>query len=112
MAPAMGLDTVSVLAMTQTLGQLDAIDNLLAEFARSTLPVKSVLVYQMSILRFLIAATLLSVFALPTVATPEVGDQAPEFNLQASDGKTYSLAQHKGQQGVVIAFFPKAFTGG
>jgi peroxiredoxin Q/BCP len=42
----------------------------------------------------------------------KVGDKAPEFSLQASDGKTYTLSQFKGKQPVVIAWFPKAFTGG
>ena len=41
-----------------------------------------------------------------------VGDAAPNFTLQASDGKTYTLADFKGKQAVVIAWFPKAFTGG
>ncbi len=43
---------------------------------------------------------------------PKVGDKAPDFTLKASDGKTYSLADFKGKQGVVINWFPKAFTGG
>jgi thioredoxin-dependent peroxiredoxin len=42
----------------------------------------------------------------------KVGDPAPEFRLQASDGKTYSLSNFKGRQPVVIAWFPKAFTSG
>jgi len=42
----------------------------------------------------------------------KVGDKAPDFSLKASDGKTYSLADFKGKKGVVIAWFPKAFTGG
>lgn len=42
----------------------------------------------------------------------KVGDKAPEFQLKASDGKTYTLADFKGKQPVVIAWFPKAFTGG
>ena len=46
------------------------------------------------------------------VAAPEVGQPAPEFELSASDGATYTLAQFRGKQSVVIAFFPKAFTGG
>lgn len=45
-------------------------------------------------------------------AAPEVGDKAPDFKLQASDGKEYSLADFAGKQAVVIAWFPKAFTGG
>ena len=42
----------------------------------------------------------------------KVGDKAPEFSLEASDGKTYTLEQYKGKSGVVIAWFPKAFTEG
>jgi peroxiredoxin Q/BCP len=41
----------------------------------------------------------------------KVGDQAPDFKLPGSDGKTYSLADLKGKA-VVLAWFPKAFTGG
>jgi thioredoxin-dependent peroxiredoxin len=43
---------------------------------------------------------------------PKVGDKAPEFSLEASDGKTYTLDQYKGKSAVVVAWFPKAFTGG
>jgi peroxiredoxin Q/BCP len=43
---------------------------------------------------------------------PEVGDKAPNFKLAASDGKTYELSQFLGKKPVVIAWFPKAFTGG
>lgn len=42
----------------------------------------------------------------------KVGDQAPAFSLKATDGKTYSLADFKGKQGVVLAWFPKADTKG
>ena len=45
-------------------------------------------------------------------AALEVGDKAPDFSLPASDGETYSLSQFLGEKPVVIAFFPKAFTGG
>jgi peroxiredoxin Q/BCP len=48
----------------------------------------------------------------PAVSALEVGDKAPNFTLQASDGKTYSMSQFVGVRPVVIAFFPKAFTGG
>ena len=47
-----------------------------------------------------------------TAADLKVGDAAPNFKLQGSDGKTYSLADFKGKKAVVIAWFPKAFTGG
>lgn len=40
------------------------------------------------------------------------GDQAPNFELKGSDGKTYRLEQFKGEKPVVIAWFPKAFTSG
>ena len=42
----------------------------------------------------------------------KVGDQAPDFSLQASDGKTYKLSDFKGKKAVVVAWFPKAFTSG
>jgi peroxiredoxin Q/BCP len=42
----------------------------------------------------------------------KVGDPAPNFTLQASDGKTYKLSDFKGKQAVVLAWFPKAFTQG
>ncbi|GMG87562.1 peroxiredoxin family protein [Biformimicrobium ophioploci] len=56
----------------------------------------------------LLLATLFSASALAL----EVGKPAPDFSLQASDGKTYSLSDFKGKQAVVIAWFPKAFTKG
>jgi peroxiredoxin Q/BCP len=40
------------------------------------------------------------------------GDLAPAFSLPGSDGKTYKLADFKGRQAVVLAWFPKAFTSG
>jgi len=40
------------------------------------------------------------------------GDVAPAFSLPGSDGKTHALADHSGARAVVIAWFPKAFTGG
>ena len=42
----------------------------------------------------------------------KIGDKAPDFSLKGSDGKTYKLEDFKGKKGVVIAWFPKAFTGG
>jgi hypothetical protein len=40
------------------------------------------------------------------------GDKAPAFSLQGSDGKMHALADHAGKDVVVVAWFPKAFTGG
>jgi len=48
--------------------------------------------------------------AVPTVV--KVGDMAPDFSLQGTDGKTHKLSEYRGKQAVVIAWFPKAFTQG
>jgi peroxiredoxin Q/BCP len=66
-------------------------------------------------MRALIAASL--VLGLATVAMGQtvdlkVGDPAPNFKLQATDGKTYQLSDFKGKQAVVVAWFPAAFTRG
>ena len=42
----------------------------------------------------------------------KVGDQAPDFTLQATDGKTYSLSKDLRGHWVALAWFPKAFTAG
>ena len=57
---------------------------------------------------------LLGVLAMPnpTQAELKTGDEAPAFELPGSDGKTYKLADFKGKQVVVVAWYPKAFTGG
>jgi len=44
--------------------------------------------------------------------TLEVGDPAPDFELEASDGNTYALRDFRGKQAVVLAWFPKAYTRG
>ncbi len=43
--------------------------------------------------------------------TLKAGDAAPAFALQGSDGKIHRLSDYKGKT-VVVAWFPKAFTGG
>ena len=42
----------------------------------------------------------------------KVGDAAPDFSLQATDGKTYSLSKDLRGHWVALAWFPKAFTAG
>jgi peroxiredoxin Q/BCP len=42
----------------------------------------------------------------------KVGDSAPDFTLQATDGKTYTLSKDLRGKWVVLAWFPKAFTAG
>ena len=48
----------------------------------------------------------------PPSAELAPGARAPNFSLDGSDGRTYTLAQFAGKQGVVLAWFPKAFTPG
>jgi peroxiredoxin Q/BCP len=54
----------------------------------------------------------LALSASAQAADLKVGDDAPNFKLKASDGKTYNLADFKGKQAVVLAWFPAAFTAG
>ena len=42
----------------------------------------------------------------------KVGDMAPDFSLQGTDGKTHKLSDYRGKTAVVVAWFPKAFTQG
>jgi peroxiredoxin len=69
------------------------------------------------------AWTIVAALCLPMLAMakrPEVGAAAPMISLPATtngstnagNGSTISLEQFKGKRTVVLAFFPKAFTGG
>lgn len=64
----------------------------------------------------MVSRLILAFFALAAFAVHadelKVGDKAPDFELKGSDGKTYKLSDFKGRQAVVLAWFPKAFTGG
>src|SRR6476620_3992412 len=64
----------------------------------------------------MVVAVMLMMTAAGGAQTPapelKVGDQAPDFSLQASDGKTYKLSDFKGKKAVAIAWFPKAYTQG
>jgi peroxiredoxin Q/BCP len=40
------------------------------------------------------------------------GDDAPDWELKGTDGKTYKLSEFKGKKAVVVAWYPKAKTGG
>ena len=59
----------------------------------------------------ILLAGLLTVTGLAMAADLKPGDPAPPFALQGSDGKIHDLAELKGKA-VVLAWFPKAFTGG
>lgn len=69
--------------------------------------------FALRLTRFGLAALVaLPMLGSQMAAALEEGDKAPDFRLQGSDGNTYSLSQFEGEKPVVIAFFPKAFTGG
>jgi peroxiredoxin Q/BCP len=53
-----------------------------------------------------------SVMAQAPAVELKAGDMAPAFSAPGSDGKTHTLAESRGKQAVVLAWFPKAFTGG
>jgi len=59
-----------------------------------------------------LVACLLGTAAMAGAAEPSVGGPAPDFNLVGTDGKTYKLSDFKGKSAVVVAWFPKAKTGG
>ena len=75
---------------------------------------------------FLVGAAIVTAAAQPPAASPtpakapppaphtnlKVGQAAPDFNLRATDGKTYKLSDFKGQKNVVLAIYVLAFTGG
>ncbi len=64
--------------------------------------------------RMLWGIVALAAAAIPAGAAEplKVGDAAPDFQLTGSDGKTYKLADFHGKQAVVLAWYPRAFTGG
>jgi peroxiredoxin len=67
---------------------------------------------------FLTTAALSSSMMLQAQAPPppkthlKVGDSAPDFTVPTTMGKAFKLSDYKGKNGVVVAFFPAAFTGG
>ena len=71
--------------------------------------------WELETMKELFILFVVGVFAVSAVTVSaqelEVGDDAPAFELPGTDGNTHSLAQYKGTA-VVLAWFPKAFTGG
>ena len=61
--------------------------------------------------KILLGLSLAAFATVPASAALKEGAKAPDFTLQASDGKTYSLSKLRGRA-VVLAWFPKAFTAG
>ena len=70
----------------------------------------------MRIMMITMMVTGLSMAAVAMAQAPagglQPGDEAPAFSLPGSDGATHALADFTGKKAVVVAWFPKAFTGG
>jgi peroxiredoxin Q/BCP len=49
---------------------------------------------------------------LTAATTLSVGQKAPDFKLDSTSGKPVTLASLLEKGPVILAFFPKAFTGG
>jgi peroxiredoxin Q/BCP len=61
----------------------------------------------------LVLGSLLIMSNTITAEELKVGDSAPDFSLVGTDGKTYRLSElNKAGKAVVVAWFPRAFTGG
>ena len=60
----------------------------------------------------MILPLLLLMAGAENAARPQAGEAARPFSLSASSGQTVKLADYLGKKTVVLAFFPKAFTGG
>ena len=69
----------------------------------------------------MIAALAIACFVVTAVQAEEktiekeplkIGSVAPDFKLKGSDGKLYELKDFKGKSAVVVAWYPKALTGG
>jgi peroxiredoxin Q/BCP len=62
--------------------------------------------------RLAVALALLLAAGAAHAADLAPGAKAPDFALSGSDGRSHRLADYVGRQGVVLAWFPKAFTPG
>ena len=69
----------------------------------------------LSLLTIALAVTALAQQAQqpPAIKTHlKVGQAAPDFTMNGTDGKPYKLSDFKGKKTVVLAFYVLAFTGG
>ena len=82
---------------------------------------RGLLIHLLKRLRVIATTAVATVAGLINIATHRAdqnrvvlapGDDAPDFELTASDSRTYRLSAFRGHSAVVIAWFPKAFTGG
>ena len=63
-------------------------------------------------LRSLLAGILAWTPLAALAAAPEIGAPIPDFAFQGVDGEVIKRSDFVGKRGVVIAWFPKAFTPG
>ncbi len=61
---------------------------------------------------FVAAAVVVAGQAACAEDTIKMNEMVPDFELKGSDGMTYKMADLRGKKAVVIAWYPKAFTGG
>lgn len=66
----------------------------------------------MGLLGALAAANLFAQMVEPKLTNLRVGAEAPDFNLNSTEGGKVTLSQFRGKNVVVLAFYPAAFTGG
>ena len=52
----------------------------------------------------------MSTTSAPATSPPAVGTVAPDFTLSSTSGEKVTLSSFRGQQPVLLAFFPAAFT--
>jgi peroxiredoxin len=66
----------------------------------------------LGLLGMLAAASLFGQAVPPPKTHLKVGDTAPDFTLNSTQGGKVTLSDFRGKNTVVLAFFPAAFTGG
>ena len=65
-----------------------------------------------SVITAILIATVSGEEAVTTPDTLKVGMIAPDFTLKDEEGTERSLSDYLGKKNVVLAFYPKDFTGG
>jgi peroxiredoxin Q/BCP len=60
----------------------------------------------------LLSVTILTISSTVMASDLKVGDPAPNFNLQATNGDFYNSSDYKGKQAIVLAWYPMANTRG
>jgi peroxiredoxin len=60
-----------------------------------------------------VTALVLAALVAPALAADvAVGSEAPDFTLKDHSGEALTLSTYRGRRPVLIAFYPKSFTGG